>query len=404
MSSVLCPPKQKLVICVPLWGSTYIKQWIDWSWPSLSSPENIQATSETFEVIVQIITQPSSYNEISDGIKDSSLAHCVDIQILPLLDPVHHDKYSSMTSAVLISMKYAVQQGALFIFSGADLIWADGGVRYLSQQLLSFSSVFACGVTLDQEGATKALQKFRNDNVLKIKSRDLAEVALKNFHALTKSFEITSVLVPQNLWCAIWVSSDARSAVIRAHAPTPIGINFSTIEKARIKKYIDKLSRFVLDSSETFEPLVEDFSKTLVVSDSDDFLCVSLDTADRLPVPALQVSCLPSERDNLFLIQLTRYQRLQTNISRFLFTKTFVLHAKDLDGWVSDQIQTTHNQICLQMAQRTKVGVTPILWRAIPSLSWQVRISKNSIAISLVRFVRCSSSIISRLARKKRLK
>jgi hypothetical protein len=386
--------KQKLIVCIPLWGHEYIQQWLKWSWASLCSRRNLPAVAEHYHVVIQIVTQPFNHDEILEGIRESPLFGIVDIQILPLLDPSTGDKYSIMTSAVLISMGAAVESRAAFIFSGADLIWADGSLQYLATQLQTMRTVFTWSGILERDGATHALEEFRKGNVLQVEPRELVKVTLEHSHALQESWFVLENSVPANPWCAIWKSPHSDCAVIRAHAPTPVGVNFDKFNQAEVDIYFKHLANFVLDSAETFEPLIGEFADTLFVSDSDNLLVVSLDDSSRGMSPS-RVPCLPSERDQKFLMHLAKYQRFHNNISKFLFTKFYILHVNELDGWEVKQVSLTQHQICYQMASKIKIDLIAQLWFSL-SLRWRMRVSSVLFFVkSCIRLInRCSEKII----------
>jgi len=368
--------KRKLVVCVPLWGRKYIEEWFLWSWASLCSQRNLSAVANEFEVSVQIITRPTDCKEIREGVEYFQVAKQVRIELLPLLSDDLPDKYTAMTFAILSSMNSAAKERALFVFSGADIVWSDGSLGYLARQLKTKCAVFTWAGILDRRSATVELARFRNEGALQIESRSLARITLNNGHPLQDSWSVDENLIPTSPWCAIWRSSDNECAVIRTHAPTPVGLNFCKLSESRLNMYLDLLRRFVLDSAETFAPLFGNSNDVLIVSDSDDLLCVSLDSTDRKPPPPRRASCRTDASERTFLVYLARYQRFQHYISKFLFTRTYVLHTGELDAWPEEKILMTQNQVILQQARESKTSLLARLWLLLPSLKCRKRVSQ----------------------------
>ena len=378
--------KPKLLLCIPLWGREYIAEWLQWSWASLSSQRNLPAVADEFDVSVQIVTRQADCEEIREGFKDLQINEQVRIEVLPLLAHELPNKYTAMTTAVLASMNIAARERAIFVFSGADFIWSDGSLRFLASQLRSKRAVFNWAGIVDRQSATIELMKFRHGGVLQIESRALARILLNNNHPLQESWIVGENLVPKSPWCAIWLSPDSECAVIRSHAPTPTGINFDRFSQSTLNTYLGLLRRFVLDSAETFEPLLGDGSEIVIVSDSDELLVASLDSADREPPPPERAVCKAGASGTTFLSYLAKYQRLQCYISKYLFTKPYILHTGELDDWSKSQILICQNQLILHLAGETRTSVMARLWFLLPSLRWRQRVS--SIVLPVLATIR----------------
>jgi hypothetical protein len=192
-SDLLAPTPRPLVACavlLPVWGSTYVRRFLDLCLPTLLATGNIPALAQALPTRFVLLTRSSDQSAIRDHPSWRGLAERCEVQIQPIDDLVvagnHHATVTLAYARALRAAGDAMRE-TLFLFLVGDQVMADGSLRAVLDRVRSGASgVLAGSLLVDADAFVPLLREpaHSRSSGLVLASRPLASAALAHLHPL----------------------------------------------------------------------------------------------------------------------------------------------------------------------------------------------------------------------------
>jgi hypothetical protein len=265
--------KHKHCIAVVVWGDTYIRQFLDYSIPSLLAPNNLPnlKNKESFELLIWTSEVDVKNLESTPEIAEIERHVRVKIRSFPsylFLGGKREDRYWRMSSLHRGIIEYCEDQRAGILFLPSDAIWSDGSLSNIEKIIDQGKKVIVmCSLRVDDDSTLKSLEPYtekarsgRDGKVKKIciSSRDLMQVTLDNMHGETKSRFINS----------------QRFTFAPAHIYWDLGGKGLLVRAVHLHPVYIRPDNYVTDFETTFDA---DFLNKAVPDSNDYYLCEDSD-------------------------------------------------------------------------------------------------------------------------------
>jgi len=184
-------PARSVRVLLPVWGYRYVKQFLDFSLPTLLAPGNLPAVAGMLPTRFVLLTSSDDADRLLAHPGYQALAATCPTKIEVIDDLITGDNYST---TITLAFERAVRaEGAdltdtCFIFLVSDYLMADGSLRNaVARVLAGASGVLAGNFQVVQEDAAPGfhLRFAGTGRALTIKSRDLMGWALEHLHPMT---------------------------------------------------------------------------------------------------------------------------------------------------------------------------------------------------------------------------
>jgi hypothetical protein len=185
------PPARAVRLLLPVWGNRYVRQFLDFSLPTMLAPGNLPALTGTLPCSFVLLTSSDDARFIADHPGYQFLSSVCSTEIQLIDDLITGDNYST---TITLAYERAVRAtGAemldtCFFFLISDYLVADGSLRNaLARVLAGASGVFAGNFQIIQEDAAPEFyENFEQDGPeLTIAPRELMSWALDHLHPMT---------------------------------------------------------------------------------------------------------------------------------------------------------------------------------------------------------------------------
>jgi len=142
------PPLKAIEILVPLWGRSYIKQFLEFGLPSLLAPGNIPFLAKTLPCTLVFLTSREDAALLREHAACRYLASVCDIEMRFIDDLIALHNYSlaiTMAYARTVAESGAQMLDTCFIFLIADYIIADGSLKNVLLRIQAGASAVQAG-------------------------------------------------------------------------------------------------------------------------------------------------------------------------------------------------------------------------------------------------------------------
>lgn len=272
-------PVKQISLLVPIWGSKYVRRFLDLSLPTLLASGNLPALAAQAPCTLVFLTSADDVDELSnvEMLKDLS-RHCrVDFVLIDdLIAPDNHSTTLTLAYARAVRSLGSAMVDTCYFFLVGDYIVADGslanafarikagasGVLSGNFQVISSDEPKWITDTLDEPGVTRT-------RVRAIPPRSLIRAALPYIHPATAANIVNSSLAHTDVCNRLFWRVDKHTVVGRFYLMHMICIRPET-------------SDFRVGSScdYSFIPEMCPFGNVAVMTDSDDFLVVEMQPVD----------------------------------------------------------------------------------------------------------------------------
>jgi hypothetical protein len=194
-------------ILVPVWGEPYCDIFTQISLPSQLAPGNLPSLPHKDRCLYHVLTRPEDEARIRSAESWRRLE-----SVMPVRVELRRDKkgtsYETMSAYLSDGIALADKDDAASLFFNPDLIFSNGTIAVLVQKVRDGRRVvFTTGIRLQKESVIPEILEFRGDGAISVTSRDLASVALRNLHPLSR----------QNIW------TDGNGTLLPATMLWPVG-------------------------------------------------------------------------------------------------------------------------------------------------------------------------------------
>jgi len=269
------PPPRAVRLLLPVWGHRYVKQFLDYSLPTMLAPGNIPAIAARFPCTFVLLTSSADADFIAKHPAYRVLALVCNIEIQPIDDLITGDNYST---TITLAYERAVRAAGadmldtVFFFLISDYLVADGSFNNVVARIVAGASGVLAGnfQIVQEDAAPEFYQEFEQDTLdLKIPARRLMKWALKHLHLMTTANTVNFPLSHTSHTNRLFWRVDEDTVIGRFYLMHMIAIRPDT-------------SNFVIGAScdYSFIPEMCRSKAVDVLTDSDEYLVVEMQPCD----------------------------------------------------------------------------------------------------------------------------
>ena len=178
-------------ILVPVWGAAYCETFTQISLPSQLAAGNLPHLPHKDRCLYHVITRPEDAEQIQGTAAWQHLQSLMPVRI-DLRTDRQRTSYETMSAYLRDAIAFSDDNDAASLFFNADLVFSEGTVETLIRSVRDGNRVvFTTGIRLTKETVATEIKRFKTgDAVISLKPAELATVAMRNLHPLTR----------QNIW------------------------------------------------------------------------------------------------------------------------------------------------------------------------------------------------------------
>jgi hypothetical protein len=362
------PPARAVRLLLPVWGYRYVKQFLEFSLPTMLAEGNIPAVAAMLPCTLVLLTSATDAKAIAEHPGYRLLSSICRTEIQLIDDLITGDNYST---TITLAYERAVRAtgpelcDTCFFFLISDYLVAEGSLKNaLSRVLAGASGVLAGNFQIIQEDAAPEFyERFEQDGPeIKIPPRQLMRWALEHLHPMTAANMVNFPLSH---------SAHTNRLFWRVDPDTLIG-RFYLMHMICIRPEVDD---FVIGSSCDYSFIPEMCPSGLVevLTDSDEYLVVEMQPREHekgfLRIGAFQPTALAHT-----LSEWTTARHRENARS------TLVFHAKDLPASLRDVLREADRFVA---AIAGKLSHTPQPHRDHPY--WVGAIAAHRLSVRRIR-------------------
>lgn len=267
------PPPSAAKILIPVWGESYIQQFVDLSLPTLLAQGNIPAVAAQVPCEIVFLTSRADTDRLLSAPSIRRLQTLCLVSVLTIDDlivPGLHPLTITLAYARAIRATGDAARETCFFLLVSDYVVADGSLRHvLSLMMAGKSAVQAGNFRMIDTDWPDAPALPYVDGVLPLPPRTLARMALAHLHPKT---------VANIVDFALCRNDDCNQVFWRAGPDTLIG-RFFLLHPICVRP---ERSDFVVGGfvDYSFVPEMSTPERIATITDSDDYLVVELQAAD----------------------------------------------------------------------------------------------------------------------------
>jgi hypothetical protein len=185
------PPPKKVKVLLPVWGTRYLKQFVDVGLPTLLAPGNLPALAKALPCEFVLLTSDEDAEQFANHPAYAYLRTICDIRLESISDLITGDNYST---TITLAFERAVRAAGpemtdtCFFFLISDYLMADGSLaNALARMQAGISGLLAGNFQVAGEDAAKTFQQTfdRGGPVISLPARQLVKWALAHLHPMT---------------------------------------------------------------------------------------------------------------------------------------------------------------------------------------------------------------------------
>ncbi|MDP3746752.1 MAG: hypothetical protein Q8Q88_06840 [Phenylobacterium sp.] len=261
--------RDPLLLVVPVWGSAYLRPFVDFALPSLLADENIPAVAATRPVSFSIVTRTQDIPALRASRALDELSALADVDFISI-----DDLLSSAATYVTLTLAYhralarsIGPDGGSAVLLNSDFILSRNALGGLVRALdAGATAVLSPSLRVIESEAVKLLEaRKQSPTVLSVSARDLVSIALRTLHP--------------TVLCARMDQGEIHSAgahlyVWRPEPQTLVGRGFCLFPLAlKIKPPVRSAESFC---DYGLIPLQVPDAKPVILNDSDEFFALEL--------------------------------------------------------------------------------------------------------------------------------
>jgi hypothetical protein len=269
-------PARACTLLMPVWGSSYVDRFLDYCLPTLLAPGNVPALAQALPTRFVLLTRSSDRCAIIMHPAWQRIGQLCDAAILPIDDLVgdgNHHACITLAYARALREAGAAITDTVFFFLVADYLVADGSLAAVLRRIRSgLSGVMAGSLQMISEAAVPLLHEKLHASAgeLALPPRLLAGWALAHLHPSNAASLVNVSLLHDREASRLFWSVDERTLIARFYLLHMIAIH-------------PEVTDFVVGApcDYAFIPELCPSGRVGVISDSDDYLAVEMQTRER---------------------------------------------------------------------------------------------------------------------------
>jgi hypothetical protein len=270
--SVARQPKPTAVkVLLPVWGYRFVRQFLDFTLPTLLAPGNMPALASALPCQLVILTAEQDEDFIREHPAWQALQKICSTEIAPIDDLITESNYST---TITLAYARAVRQtgdqmvNTCFIFLVSDYLMADGALGHVLERMQTgVSAVLAGNFQIIAEEAIPLLARKRTAGsaALPVPPRELLQWTLNHLHPATTANILNYRLSHNAHTNRVFWRVDENTLIGRFYLMHPIAIR-------------PEVTDFVVGSSfdYSFVPEMCPSGNVAVMTDSDEYLVVEM--------------------------------------------------------------------------------------------------------------------------------
>jgi hypothetical protein len=265
------PPARTICVLLPVWGTEFIGQFLDYSLPTLLAPGNIPALAKALATRFVFLTRAADEAKFRAHPAFQHLATVTEVEFSPIDDLItsgNHSTTITLAYARAVRATGSAMRDTCFFFLVSDYIMADGSLAAVLRRMQAGASAVQVGnFQLMEETAESWLdRRFAGAGVsLALTARELMRWGLDCLHPITLANMVNFPLCH---------NPEANRLLWRVDDATLIG-RFYLLHMICIRP---ELSEFIVGSScdYSFIPEMCPSGNVVTITDSDDYLVVEV--------------------------------------------------------------------------------------------------------------------------------
>jgi hypothetical protein len=265
------PGPTAVKVLLPVWGYRFVRQFLDFTLPTLLAPGNLPALASALPCQFVILTAEQDEDFIREHPAWQALERICDVEIVQIDDLIMDGNYSTtITLAYALAVRRTGEQmiDTCFIFLVSDYLMADGALgNVLKRMQTGVSAVLAGNFQIIAEEAIPLLtRKLTAGSVaMPVAPRELLRWTFNHLHAATTANIVNYRLSHNAHTNRLFWRVDENTLIGRFYLMHPIAIR-------------PEVADFVVGSSfdYSFVPEMCPSGKIAVMTDSDEYLVVEM--------------------------------------------------------------------------------------------------------------------------------
>ena len=185
------PPPKKVKVLLPVWGTRYLKQFVDVGLPTLLAPGNLPALAKALPCEFVLLTSDEDAEQFATHPAYTYLQTVCDVRLESINDLITGDNYST---TITLAFERAVRAAGpemtdtCFFFLISDYLMADGSLaNALARMQAGVSGLLAGNFQVAGEDARGTFRRTfdRGGPVISLPARQLVKWALAHLHPMT---------------------------------------------------------------------------------------------------------------------------------------------------------------------------------------------------------------------------
>ena len=168
------------------WGR-FIDPLLDTLIPSLLAPGNLPALASRHQCSIDLCTTVNLFEELAEHPLIGKLVEYADITLVPVDHIFHRKPHVVLTHAHRHTLKAALNEGAACMFIQPDMLFADNGLRWLSEAACDATAILIATPRAIIGNVTSISERYRENDIITIQPRELIRLALDHRHPVTDS-------------------------------------------------------------------------------------------------------------------------------------------------------------------------------------------------------------------------
>ena len=258
---------------VVFWGEYHTKQLIDYTIPTLLSPNNIPSLVKVRDCEFLFVTTPQDAELLRGSESFKLLSSLMPIQFCYVLfDNIDGSKYNKMTLGHTLVCQYGKDHKAYGIFLMPEMLIADGTLLYFDESVNNGSQAIVIMVLrlIEEE-----LTYLRGPPIINISKRDLVYILFRCAHPEIRSFMMDNDTISLSPGFLIWPDEEQPVWIIHGIRGLPVLVD--------LENAVPEALGLTLDTGNFVGASIADKNTIDVVTDSDQALICSITPRDDVP-------------------------------------------------------------------------------------------------------------------------
>ena len=351
-----------VLICVPIWGHSYMKKFLKYTLPSYFAENNVPEISKSYKVKIIFLTTEKDFKIILKNSSVSTFDENIEVKFLDISDLIVNAQYTFTLTMAYARAINSIEDhkigNTLVYFANSDFVFSNGSLNNIAKAAENGAqAIYGSSLRAIDSKSELALAKLVSKS--DFSSRHLVDIALTNPHPTVTAMTIN------NGYCYY---QNVRQLFYKVDSKTLLARNFLLCIVGLVPQR--KLSCVNSYHDYSFVPELTNENCRVVLNDSDDYF-------------ALELQNELSERQFIKLGQLLPEQ-IAKSIDRWAMAEhrwasnsETIIHSDSLPPDIAlsqMEFNLKYNEICHYLKSNPRTHVNHYHWTS-GALFWQAKAS-----------------------------